>query len=115
MKFLLEGKGSRPGSAALWARTAEAGRRREADVAWSGLAAPEGRRRATGEGRRVDGDWRMRTPGTGAAAAAEVAGDMLQSSVVVRRPGEVWSSVDSVRRRSSALLRHERTRRFSSR
>jgi len=48
------------------------------------------------EGRRVDGDWRMRTPGTGAAAAAEDAGDMMQSSAVVRRAGEVWSSVDSV-------------------
>jgi hypothetical protein len=71
-----------------------AGRRREADVAWSGPAAPEGRRPAVGKGRRVDGDWRMRTPAT-ETAVAEVAGDMLWSSVAVRRlSDEVWCSVD---------------------
>ena len=59
------------------------------------------------EGRRVDGDWRMRTPGTGAAAAAEDASDMMQSSAVVRRAGEVWSSVDSVR--SPLFGSHERS------
>ena len=59
---------------APWARTAIARRRRGAEVTLSGLAGPEGRKRAVGKGRMVTGDWRRRTPGK---AAADVAGDML--------------------------------------